>query len=381
MTFGSSPALTPSTRASATATVLTWTSMSLTSFMAKPCPSAPTWNTFAPMAPKRSWQAATVLAAPPTMIDSSPEAARSVPPLTGASIIATPRVASCSASRRATIGSMVLMQATMCPDLALRMMPRSPVMTASACPVVSTMQMVRSTLAATPSAESPTVAPRVRQMSAFAGSMSCTTSEKPCLTRFSAIGPPMFPSPMNPTVPAIAILLGVRSHNPTSAFGRGSLPAAESRRLFPLARAPGERSEVPVVLARGVVPVDPERVHVAPRSLGEGQASRGRVTDVVEVDRLVLVCAGNSLDGEVERPRNRHGSAHPATLDPDGLGFDPGEAADERPEGGHRTTALSAADRRQRLTLLGSGPLVHDHANGPVSGAHRSRSMEEHGEV
>src|SRR6267378_4845918 len=98
---------------------------------------------------------------------------------------------------------MVLMQTTMCPGCALLMMPCSPVMTDSACVVVSTMQMVRATLAATASAEVARVAPRVFQTSALPGSMSCTTSEKPCLTRFSAIGPPMFPSPMNPTVPAI----------------------------------------------------------------------------------------------------------------------------------------------------------------------------------
>src|SRR4030095_5776155 len=33
------------------------------------------------------------------------------------------------------------------------------------------------------------------------GSTSCTTSEKPCLTRFCAIGPPIAPRPMKPTVP------------------------------------------------------------------------------------------------------------------------------------------------------------------------------------
>src|SRR4026207_562019 len=74
MACGSRPAFTPSTRASATATVLTWISMLLMSFMARPCPSRPMWNTLAPIARKRSWHAATVSDAPPTMIDSSPEA-------------------------------------------------------------------------------------------------------------------------------------------------------------------------------------------------------------------------------------------------------------------------------------------------------------------
>src|SRR4026208_1936678 len=76
-------------------------------------------------------------------------------------------------------------------------------MTASACAVVSTMLMGRSTRAATPAAEPITVAPRVRHSSVLAGSTSCTTSEKPCLTRFWAIGPPIAPRPMKPTVPGM----------------------------------------------------------------------------------------------------------------------------------------------------------------------------------
>src|SRR5262249_1687919 len=57
--------LTPRTSASATATVLTCTSMLFTSFMARPWPRAPTWKTFLPMASKRTLQAATVSGAPP----------------------------------------------------------------------------------------------------------------------------------------------------------------------------------------------------------------------------------------------------------------------------------------------------------------------------
>src|SRR5215813_1553956 len=187
MVWGSRPALTPRTSASATATVLTCTSMLFTSFMARPWPRAPTWKTCLPMASKRSLQAATVSGAPPTMMDSSPEAARSV------------------ARRRATKGSMVLMQTTMWPRRARLATPRSPAMTASAWAVVSTMQMVRSTAAATLSADSTMVAPRARHSPVLTGSMSCATSAKPCLTRLAAMGPPMAPSPMNPTVPDMAI--------------------------------------------------------------------------------------------------------------------------------------------------------------------------------
>src|SRR5690349_2736648 len=39
--------------------------------------------------------------------------------------------------------------------------------------------------------------------------MSCTTSSNPAFTRLSAIGPPILPSPINPTLPAISFLPSV----------------------------------------------------------------------------------------------------------------------------------------------------------------------------
>ena len=98
----------------------------------------------------------------------------------------------------------------LCPGAALLMMPRSPATTSCACAVVCTMQTVRSTAAATASADSAFAAPRAMSRSIFPASMSCTTSAKPALTRLSAIGPPMFPSPMNPTFPAIPPSLAAR---------------------------------------------------------------------------------------------------------------------------------------------------------------------------
>src|SRR5437867_8716142 len=102
-------------------------------------------------------------------------------------------------------------------------------MTVSAWAVVSTMQIVRSAPAATRSGESATVAPRARSGSTFAGSMSCTISGKPCLTRFRAIGRPMLPRPMKPTDPAITPSLAPRSR---------TLPRREDPNLEPL-RDPG----------------------------------------------------------------------------------------------------------------------------------------------
>src|SRR5262245_28494381 len=206
MVCGSSPALTPSTSASATATVLTCTSMLLTSFMASPLPSGPTWKVWLPIVSNKSSHLATTSAAPPTITDNSPDCARPVPPLTGASTIAMSTAARRSAMVWAAKGSMVDMQATMWPGLAPRMMPWAPMITDSACSVVSTMTMVRSTAAATASAEPATVAPFAFSGSVFDLSTSLTTSEKPALARLSAIGPPMAPSPMNPTLPGMSYL-------------------------------------------------------------------------------------------------------------------------------------------------------------------------------
>src|SRR5216684_3816339 len=51
--------------------------------------------------------------------------------------------------------------------------------------------------------ECSTAAPAVTSGSSFARSRSWTTSENPWLTRLRAIGPPMLPRPMNPTLPGM----------------------------------------------------------------------------------------------------------------------------------------------------------------------------------
>src|SRR5580698_7078027 len=66
--------------------------------------------------------------------------------------------------------------------------------------------MVRSVLEATSFADDATSA---LSLAVLAGSMSCTTSGTSALMRLRAIGPPMAPSPMNPTLPAISSSLGL----------------------------------------------------------------------------------------------------------------------------------------------------------------------------
>src|ERR1700731_4923390 len=58
--------------------------MLLISFIANPCPSPPTWNTFLPIARNRSSLAAKVSARPPTITDRVAASAPCVTPLTGA---------------------------------------------------------------------------------------------------------------------------------------------------------------------------------------------------------------------------------------------------------------------------------------------------------
>src|SRR5215470_3240672 len=148
-----------------------------------------------------------------------------------------------------------------------------------------------------------------------------------------------------------------------------------------LARAPGKRREVSVDLAGGIVPVDAEGVHVAAGRLGEGEATRSRMGDVVEVDRLARAGTGYSLDRDVEHPGNGDGTAHAVALDADGLHLHPGEPAHQRTDGGHGPTALSAADGHQRLALLDGGAVVHDHAHRPVARDHRAGGVQQHREA
>src|SRR5205814_9544647 len=66
------------------------------------------------------------------------------------------------------------------------------------------MQIVRSQAPATAAGDVSIAAPAATSGSSFFGSISCTTSSKPPFARLSAIGPPILPSPINPTLPGIA---------------------------------------------------------------------------------------------------------------------------------------------------------------------------------
>src|SRR3954468_14229208 len=82
------------------------------------------------------------------------------------------------------------------------------------------MQIVRSQAPATAAGEVSIAAPAATSGSSFFASMSCTTSEKPAFARLSAIGPPILPSPMNPTLPGIISLLACCDGDRYSGGGR-----------------------------------------------------------------------------------------------------------------------------------------------------------------
>src|SRR3981189_32267 len=67
------------------------------------------------------------------------------------------------------------------------------------------MQIGRAQASATADGDVSIAAPWATSGSSFFGSISCTTSEKPAFARLSAIGPPILPSPMTPTLPGIAL--------------------------------------------------------------------------------------------------------------------------------------------------------------------------------
>src|SRR2546421_5548047 len=122
-------------------------------------------------------------------------------------------------------------------------------------------------------------------------------------------------------------------------------------------------------------------MHVAAGRLGQREARGGRVADVVQVDRLALVGAGNALDREVEPPADRDGAAHAAALDLDRLGLRAGELADQRAERCLRPRALAARNRREGLALLLRRAFIEDEADRPVALDHRAWCVQQDGEA
>src|SRR5262245_60584524 len=124
--WGSSPALTPSTIASAATATLPMDITLLTSFTACPEPSGPTWWIWLPRDMSRGRQRSSTAASPPTMKTSRPLPASTGPALTGASRQSTPRACAAVATSRQVSGSIVLTSISVMPGRTPPSTPSSP---------------------------------------------------------------------------------------------------------------------------------------------------------------------------------------------------------------------------------------------------------------
>src|SRR5215203_3073303 len=207
---GETPALEPSTSASETASMVSATTIWLAAFTTCPVPTDPTWVTVFPMTSKSGSTRSKSSSLPPTMMERVPSMAPTSPPLTGASSIEAPRSWALSANSSVTTGEIVLISTTRAPSLTPSSTPSSPASTSSTCGESGSMVMMMSDCSAT-------VAPS--SSSAFSRVRLYATRSWPASMRFSAIGLPMIPSPMKPTVSAMSLpFLGsqIRHRNVTT---------------------------------------------------------------------------------------------------------------------------------------------------------------------
>ena len=141
------------------------------------------------------------------MIVRVPSSAFGDEPVTGASMNSMPRSARRSAMRRAARGPIVDMSTHRQSSCALSAAPCSPSSTDSTWSPSTTIVITMSLRSATWAGDSATSAPcSAAQSRAFWAVRFQTTRSKPARARFAAMRVPMIPSPMKPTLAAIAAL-------------------------------------------------------------------------------------------------------------------------------------------------------------------------------
>ena len=84
-----------------------------------------------------------------------------------------------------------------------------------------------------------------------------------------------------------------------------------------LSTPPGKRRVLSVVFAGDIVPRQTERMHVALRRMGEGEAIGGRMPRVIEVQRLggIGIDTLGALSGHINEVRRLHGPLRPAAIE------------------------------------------------------------------
>ncbi len=134
------------------------------------------------------------------MIDSVPALAPTSPPLTGASSMRKPFAATVSWILRTAAGAIVLMSISSVPGFAAVQTPSGPSSTASTSGESGTIVTTTSLARPTSAGEAATVAPSAARASMAGRLRLNTVTAKPAFSRFEAMGLPIRPSPITPTV-------------------------------------------------------------------------------------------------------------------------------------------------------------------------------------
>ena len=132
------------------------------------------------------------------MIVSVAASAPAGPPVTGASSIRTCFAPSAAAIRTVACGAIVLMSMTVKPGFAPARTPSGPSSTSSTSEVAVTIVMTTSECDASSAAVEEKEAPASSSGAARSGRRAYTRSGYPASSRWSAIGRPITPRPMNP---------------------------------------------------------------------------------------------------------------------------------------------------------------------------------------
>ena len=184
-----------------------------------PVPDSPTRITFGPSSANSGFARSTASAGPPTIMVSVASRAPCGPPDTGESSMSTPRSPSRPAMVRVAVGSMVLMSMTRLPGRAPWTTPSGPSSTCSTSRVPVTMVKTTSLRPATAAGVGQTAAPAAARGRVDSARRANTAIAWPPFIRWSAIGRPIVPSPMNPSCicrpPARTVTCGgpvARSH-------------------------------------------------------------------------------------------------------------------------------------------------------------------------
>ena len=191
--------------------------------MALPAPFGPTWWTFSPIARNTGSTAFKASASPPTMNASLPSLAGPVEPDTVASRNSTPFSRAAAAMLFEAAIPTVLQSIKVMPGWEPSSTPPGPRTASSSWRTCPIMVMTTSAWLAAWRQESATGTPRAANRSVRPGSRSYTATGKPALSRFSVIGVPMAPMPMNAIRSAgCVILTSVVSGGGSMSGGRGS---------------------------------------------------------------------------------------------------------------------------------------------------------------